>query len=123
MLWRHDHALRRPYRLLGRVPASVPGDAAAAAMLGFYLIDAGWQIRGNTTTSGASRRQFARFHDKLREAEQVLFPASDHNPYDPALWTARLTAARGLELGPDEVFRRYQRLAEVTVVRRTGSAA
>ena len=104
---------KRTGDLLGRALAAVPGDGSAAAMLGFYLIDAGWQIRGNDTANAVGRRQFARFHDKLREAEQVLFPATDHNPYDPALWTARLTVARGLQLGPDEAYRRYQRLAEI----------
>lgn len=90
-----------------------PDDSAAAAMLAFHLINIGWEIRSGYRAQHVSRSQFASFHGWLRLAETVLFEAIARHPADPALWTARLTSARGLQLGLAETRRRYDRLAAI----------
>lgn len=90
-----------------------PADSTAAALLGFHRIEAAWAVRGGYRAQYVSRKRFAGFHDGLRAAERGLTDAIAHTPDDPALWTARLKSARGLELGPAETRRRYARLAEI----------
>ncbi|WP_436523882.1 hypothetical protein [Actinoplanes sp. HUAS TT8] len=90
-----------------------PDDSAAGAMLGQHLIDEAWKIRTGYRATHVSRQQFAGFHELLRKAEIVLIDAAARTPAEPALWTARVTSARGLELGQAESRRRYDRLAEV----------
>ncbi|MFI1993331.1 hypothetical protein [Actinoplanes sp. NPDC020271] len=90
-----------------------PADSAAAAMLGQHLIVEAWKIRTGYRASHVSPEQFAAFHDLLRRAEIMLIGATARTPGDPALWTTRITTARGLELGQSEARRRYDRLAEV----------
>ena len=87
-----------------------PRDGAASALLGEHLIRVGWEIRTGARAEHVSREQFAAFHDWLGKAEQVLIDGAAHNPGDPAVWTSRLTSARGLELGLAETRRRYDRL-------------
>ncbi|WP_255657918.1 hypothetical protein [Actinoplanes sp. L3-i22] len=100
--------------LLRGVLAGDPADSAAAAMLGQHLIAAAWAIRTAARAQHVGKEQFARFHDGLRQAEMVLIDAAARTPDDPAVWSARLTTARGLELGQSEARRRYDRLAEVS---------
>nr|WP_296065513.1 hypothetical protein [uncultured Actinoplanes sp.] len=88
-------------------------DGSAAAMLAFHLIDIGWEVRSGYRAEHVSRSQFATFHEWLRLAETVLREAIARHPHDPALWVARLTSARGLELGPAETRRRYDKLTAV----------
>ncbi|MEU4239405.1 hypothetical protein [Actinoplanes sp. NPDC026619] len=90
-----------------------PDDTAAAAMLGMHLIDIGWKIRSGARAQHVSGDQFVAFHDWLRRAEVVLLEGVARRPDDPALWVARLTSARGLELGLAETRRRYRKLAAI----------
>lgn len=104
---------RRADRVLDQARADDPADATAAAMLGFHRTAAGWRIRTDAGAEHVSRRRFARFHDKLREAEAILRDGLTHAPDDPALWTASLTTARGLQFGLIEARLRYQQLAGI----------
>jgi hypothetical protein len=90
-----------------------PGDSAAAAMLGMHLTIVGWNIRSAARAEHVSSAQFEAFHDWLRKAEAVLLDGIARRPGDPALWVARLTSARGLQLGLAETRRRYDRLAAI----------
>ncbi|MEU4158833.1 hypothetical protein [Actinoplanes sp. NPDC026670] len=99
--------------LLRQVLDRDPDDSTAAAVLGSHLVHVGWEIRSSYRARHVSRKQFQAFHEKLRQAEHVLYPATERHPDDPALWVIRLTVARGLELGQDEARRRYDRLAEI----------
>ncbi|GAA2620782.1 hypothetical protein [Paractinoplanes durhamensis] len=96
---------------LRSVVSSDPDDTMAVAMLGMHLINVGWKIRSGYRAQYVSGGQFAAFHDWLRKAEIVLLDGVARRPSDPALWVARLTSARGLELGLSETRRRYQKLA------------
>ncbi|MFC3741311.1 hypothetical protein [Paractinoplanes deccanensis] len=87
-----------------------PSDSTAAATLAWRYIDAGWKIRTGAQAQDVSPEQFAAFHDWLRRAEAILIDAVARTPGDPALWTARLTSARGLEVGQAETRRRYDKL-------------
>lgn len=88
-----------------------PADGAASALLGWHLIHIGWEIRTGARAQYVSAEQFSRFRDWLCRAEQVLIDGAAYHPADPAIWTARLTSARGLELGQAETRRRYDRMA------------
>ncbi|WP_433386906.1 hypothetical protein [Micromonospora sp. KLBMP9576] len=89
-----------------------PDDALAGALLGSYLIRAGWRIRSDARAQHVSREQFAQFHAHLRRAEQVLIDTTARHPDDAAAWTQRITNARGLQLGQAEARRRYDQLAK-----------
>jgi hypothetical protein len=90
-----------------------PADGAATALLGTHLIDVGWRIRTTARARNVSAEQFQAFHEWLGKAEEVLIEGAARNPRDPAIWSARLTSARGLSLGIAEARRRYQRLAAI----------
>ncbi|MFI5497033.1 hypothetical protein [Actinoplanes sp. NPDC051859] len=97
-----------------------PNDGAASAMLGAHLTDVGWQVRGGARAKYVSRDQFAVFHEWLAKAERVLVDGAARNPHDPAIWTARLPTARGLQLGEAEARRRYGHLAAADPHHRPG---
>ncbi len=97
-------------RVLREVLDRDPDDGAAAAMLGFRLIDIGWAIRSDARAQYVSSQQFSEFHDWLRQAEAVLIDGAARNPGDPAIWAARLVSARGLEVGPAETRRRFDKV-------------
>jgi hypothetical protein len=97
-------------QFLRGVLAADPEDSAAGAMLGFHLVDVGWKVRTGARATNVSRAQFDTFHGWLRRAEQVLIDAAARHPADPAVWSARLISARGLDLGLAETRRRYDRL-------------
>lgn len=90
-----------------------PGDGAAGALLGQHLIGTAWRIRTAAPAEQVSRERFAAFIDGLGAAERVLLDAAARSPRDPAIWTARLITARGLELGRSEARRRYHRLVGI----------
>ncbi|MDY7087092.1 MAG: hypothetical protein SYR96_18500 [Actinomycetota bacterium] len=87
-----------------------PADSAAAAALGYRLAIIGWRIRSRARAQFVSGEQFASFREWLLRAEAVLIEGAARNPHDPALWTARLVTARGLEVGLAEVRRRYDKV-------------
>lgn len=95
--------------LLRPVLAADVTDASAAALLGHHLIHVGWEIRSGYYAEHVSAQQFRQFHDWLRRAEMVLIDAAARHPKDPAIWTARLLTARGLQLGLAEARRRLDR--------------
>ncbi|MFD6446927.1 hypothetical protein ACFWEJ_17600 [Promicromonospora sp. NPDC060204] len=75
-----------------------------------YMV-VGWSIRSHARAEHVSADQFEQFHDWLRRAERLLFDVcAEHPGFIPA-WKARITTARGLELGHGEARRRYDRLA------------
>ncbi|MEU4424984.1 hypothetical protein AB0F81_30560 [Actinoplanes sp. NPDC024001] len=88
---------------LREVRAADPADGAAAVLLAQRLIADGWAARHTGGLLAA----------RLAEAEPILIAAAARTPDDPAVWTARLTSARGLGLGVCEGRRRYDRLAEI----------
>jgi hypothetical protein len=96
---------------LAAVHAADPGDTTAAALLGTRMINDAWTARTALRAKHVSAERFARFHATLREAEDMLVETCALDASDPAIWTARLSTARGLELGQSEARRRYDRLA------------
>lgn len=94
---------------LRRVLDAEPADPAATALLGHHLIKVGWRIRTGYTAAHVSRGQARQFHHWLRKAELILIDGAARNPDDPAIWTARLLTARGLQLGLAETRRRLDR--------------
>ncbi|WP_422733592.1 hypothetical protein ACN26Y_24620 [Micromonospora sp. WMMD558] len=87
-------------------PAESP---LAGTLLGVRLVMLAWEARGSARSQYTSSRRFASFHETLREAEAVLSEVTAADPGNIAAWTARLCIARGLEMGPAEANRRYER--------------
>ncbi|MEV4347370.1 hypothetical protein AB0J83_23185 [Actinoplanes sp. NPDC049596] len=100
-------------KLLGRVVAERPTDTTAAALLAFRQVEVAWRIRTHAQAGDVSRRRFARFHAALDVAEKTVVAGLGADESDPALWTASLVTARGLELGPAVSQYRYAKLAEI----------
>lgn len=84
----------------------------AGTLLGARLVWMAWEARGAARARYTSNRQFASFHEILREAERVLGDVTTEEPGNIAAWTARLRTARGLQLGQAEANRRYERAAK-----------
>ncbi|HWU08269.1 MAG TPA: hypothetical protein VN520_18115 [Streptomyces sp.] len=99
-------------RFLERAVATQPRSALARTLLARRYIVIGWDIRSAYTAEHVSREQFQQFHGWLRRAEQLLIDVCAEHPAYAMAWAARLTTARGLQLGLSEVRRRYERLAE-----------
>ncbi|MEU2611131.1 hypothetical protein ABZ570_06000 [Micromonospora sp. NPDC007271] len=98
-------------QFLRQVLARQPDDTVAATMLAAYLVGAGWKIRTAQRAEYVSREQFDRFHEHLRQAEQLLIDVCAREPGNVLAWQERLNTARGLGLGQAEARRRYDRLA------------
>ncbi|MGA3541618.1 hypothetical protein [Melissospora conviva] len=96
---------------LGREWEANPDDALIGTLLGAHLIQAGWTIRTAALAKYVSREQFEGFRAYLCRAEQVLIDVTARHPDYVSAWAKRLTSARGLQLGPSELRRRYDRLA------------
>ncbi len=93
------------------IDAADDGTPLARTLRAVRYIDVGWSIRTRYRAEHVSASQFAQFHEWLRQAERILFDVcAEHPGYVPA-WDARITTARGLELGHGEARRRYDRLA------------
>ncbi|WP_033343683.1 hypothetical protein [Catenuloplanes japonicus] len=88
-------------------------DPAAGALLGRHLIAAAWRIRSGARAQYVSGDRFARFHAELRRAEEVLIEATARNPGNVTAWQARVTIARGLQVGLAEARRRYDKAARI----------
>jgi len=86
------------------------GDSTARALYAFRRINAGWRIRTDRSARTVTKGKFRRFHAELMRADETLDGA---HPDDPAAWTARITIARGLELGLAEAHRRYTEAARI----------
>ncbi|GAB3932106.1 hypothetical protein GCM10027614_00660 [Micromonospora vulcania] len=103
-----------PQGLLESVLEADPADTSAAAMLAVRLTDEAWAVRTGQKARDVSREQFDRFHEMLAGAERVTADSVAHDDSDPAVWTQRLTIARGLEMGQAEAQRRYDQVAART---------
>jgi len=88
-----------------------PEDLVATTMYADRLIHLGWEIRTAQPARYVSAEQFAGFHHKLREAEQILIWVCVRDPSFVPAWTHRVTIARGLGLGQSESRRRYDHVA------------
>lgn len=93
------------------IEAATDETPLARTLCAIRYIAVAWAIRTGARPEHVSASQFEQFHDWLRRAERVLFDVcSEHPDYVPA-WEARITTARGLQLGHGEARRRYDRLA------------
>ncbi|WP_369373514.1 hypothetical protein AB1046_06420 [Promicromonospora sp. Populi] len=101
-----DHAL-----FTAAVEAADDGTPLARTLRALRYITVGWAIRSGARAEHVSANQFEQFHDWLRRAERVLFDVCAEHPGCVPAWEARITTARGLELGHGEARRRYDRLA------------
>lgn len=110
MLLRHASEGRDIEDWLRYLLQTDPWDGTASALLGMNLTGIGWDIRTGATAEYVGANQFRQFHHWLRKAEAVLIDWVARWPGDPALWTARLTTARGLQTGLAEVRRRLDRM-------------
>jgi hypothetical protein len=83
----------------------------AHVLLANRYITLAWDARTSKRAKYVSGEQFATMHNYLRKAERILIDVTANEPGNVLAWEARLTTARGLELGQSEARRRYDRLA------------
>ncbi|MFF3063764.1 hypothetical protein ACFVQ3_04325 [Oerskovia sp. NPDC057915] len=96
---------------LERALSDEPHDPTIRTLLAERYVRIGWEIRSSARAEHVSGDQFAQFHDWLRRAERILVEVCAEHPSFAPAWDARLTTARGLELGHSEARRRYARLS------------
>lgn len=87
------------------------GTPLARTLRAIRYVTVGWAVRSSARAENVSASQFEQFHDWLRRAERILFDVCSEHPDHVPAWEARITTARGLELGQGEARRRYDRLA------------
>ncbi|MBW8487440.1 hypothetical protein [Actinomadura parmotrematis] len=109
--------LRLVTELPGRpswLDAWVDADGTADAHLarGAHGIGWAWAVRGTARAEHTSREQFQGFFERLRAAEADLEKAAELAPDDPEPWAQRVITARGLQLGHEELARRFTRVIE-----------
>ncbi|MFC9583746.1 hypothetical protein ACFVJ8_13080 [Streptomyces yangpuensis] len=97
---------------LRRTAERLPHDPLPRTLLADRLVQIGWGIRTGHRAQHVSQRQFDDFHAHLRRAEILLIDVCAEHPQYALAWYLRVITSRGLELGPGETRRRYDRLAE-----------
>jgi hypothetical protein len=101
-------------RMLEAVVAAEPDDPLARTLLARRYASIGWQIPAGTWAVDDGAEKVEEFREWLVRAEQILIDVCvDHPDHVPA-WEARLLTAHGLQLGPSEARRRYDRLAALS---------
>jgi len=99
-------------RFLREVIERDPDDLVATTMYAVRQVVMGWNVRTAARAKNVSRQQFETFFRYLRQAEETLIWVCAKDPGNVVAWTERVVTARGLELGPSEARRRYDRLAD-----------
>ncbi|MGW5396062.1 hypothetical protein [Streptomyces sp. NPDC003952] len=90
----------------------LPHDPLARTLYADRLLTTGWQIRTGDYAAFVTGSRLGEFHAHLRRAEALLIGVCAEHPENALAWYLRLKTARGLQLGPSETRRRYDRLAE-----------
>ena len=85
-----------------------PASPLARVLFAARLIESGWQRRGNRLARQVSPTAFAAFHDFLEQAEDLLAGIGSVPTLDAAVWELRMVTARGLQMGHQEAWARYQ---------------
>lgn len=76
-------------------------------MLGAAQTRDAWAIRGRAYASDVNQNAWQGFIDGLEQAESTLQLAARLHPASAEPWAAMLTTARGLQMGPRELHRRF----------------
>jgi hypothetical protein len=93
---------------------SYPRSPVAATALAMRYTTLGWTARTHSAANQVSSEQFSMFSRWLERSERMLVEVCAEHPRFAPAWAARITNARGLELGMSEARRRYTHLARLT---------
>jgi hypothetical protein len=99
------------YQWLHDEPRLDENDAVARMLLGVATVAYGWSVRSGLRARYVSREQFNSFHALLREAEPHLYAAAELDPGWSGPWVGLLASGRGLQVGLDEIGRRFETAA------------
>lgn len=77
------------------------------ALYGGSLIRDAWAIRGKVPSEQVPREAWTLFRDGLKAAEAVLWQGVEQFSESADSWVGLMTTARGLELGPAEIHKRF----------------
>lgn len=88
--------------------AAEPRNADAYLVRGAHGVGWAWQARGHAQAEYTERSQFHTFWERLAAAEEDLERAIELAPDDPEPWAHLVTSARGLEVGQEELGRRFK---------------
>ena len=86
---------------------------ARTALAARYTVLA-WEARSRNVAKGVSAEQFQGFFEWLAMAEDLLLSVFEDDPKFAPAWFASLTTARGLQLGKEELHRRYSQLSTLS---------
>jgi hypothetical protein len=87
--------------------AAEPRCAEAHLLRGVHGIGWAWEARGAARADHTGRDRFALFFERLGPADADLQKAADLAPRDPEPWAHLVTTARGLQLGKEDLARRF----------------
>ncbi|PFG43288.1 hypothetical protein ATJ88_1973 [Isoptericola jiangsuensis] len=90
--------------------AAQPADPVLGTLRAARLTVTAWRARGSGRASTVTREGWRMFSADLEAAERTLVEVCGRHPDHTPAWDARLTTARGLELGLAEARRRYARV-------------
>jgi hypothetical protein len=94
-------------RWLDEWAAAFPHSAIPAVVRGAHGVSWAWQARGAGRARTVDQDAWPVFHRRLIAADQELARAAALDPADPTAVARSIWAAMGLELGQDEVRRRF----------------
>ena len=91
--------------------AEHPTSPWAKTALAARFVAIAWEARSRAQAEDVSREQFEIFFDWLNRADDLLDDVNAEHPDFAPAWSVGLVSARGLQFGPEEVWRRYRNLA------------
>lgn len=91
-----------------------PHSAFANTALAMRHTAIGWAARTQADVSSLAQEPFTIFYEWLHKAEERLIAVCAEFPRFSPAWSARLTTAKGFQLGKSEAWRRYRHLNELS---------
>jgi hypothetical protein len=88
--------------------AGDPGGATPLLVRGTHAIFWAWEARGSARAEHTKQEAFELYWQRLQFAETNLGEAAARAPADPTPWAYLVTSCRGLQLGLEELRRRFQ---------------
>ncbi|RKT08441.1 hypothetical protein BX286_6539 [Streptomyces sp. 3211.6] len=93
---------------IGDAVAAEPNPALPLVVAGARQVSWAWEARTRAQAKDVSRERFQLFHERLRQAEELLFRAAELEPAWVEPWHFLQVSGRGLEVGPVLARRRFE---------------
>ena len=87
-----------------------PDSALAWTFRGSHGVHWAWEARTGARANDVARDAWPKFFDRLERADYDLARATQLDPSSHVPWTLSMPIARGRELGPDELWKRFEQV-------------